>query len=76
LRPDAQTYIYAFMRDDLDLIQGTWAVAELQMEETISGGMLANARVKSRGVDSAVSAWAVTREPRHPRRFRKSHQLM
>jgi uncharacterized protein (TIGR03067 family) len=38
------------MRDDLDLIQGTWAVAELQMEgQTISGGMLANARVEIAG---------------------------
>jgi uncharacterized protein (TIGR03067 family) len=38
------------MRDDLDLIQGTWAVAELQMEgQTISGGMLANARVEITG---------------------------
>jgi uncharacterized protein (TIGR03067 family) len=38
------------MRDDLDLIQGTWAVAELEMEgQTISGGMLANARVEITG---------------------------
>jgi uncharacterized protein (TIGR03067 family) len=38
------------MRNDLDLIQGTWAVAELQMEgQTISGGMLANARVEITG---------------------------
>ena len=38
------------MRDDLDLLQGTWAVTELQMEgQTISGGMLANARVEITG---------------------------
>jgi uncharacterized protein (TIGR03067 family) len=38
------------MREDLDLVQGTWAVAELQMEgQTISGGMLANARVEITG---------------------------
>jgi uncharacterized protein (TIGR03067 family) len=38
------------MRDDLDLIQGTWAVMELEMEgQTISGGMLANARVEVTG---------------------------
>jgi len=50
LRPNAQFYIYAFMRVDLDLIQGTWAVAELEMEgQTISGGMLSNARVEVTG---------------------------
>jgi uncharacterized protein (TIGR03067 family) len=38
------------MRDDLDMIQGTWAVAELEMEgQTISGGMLSNARVEISG---------------------------
>lgn len=38
------------MRDHLDLIQGTWAVSELEMEgQTISGGMLANARVEVTG---------------------------
>ena len=38
------------MRDDLDLIQGTWAVTELQMEgQTLSGGMLSNARVEITG---------------------------
>jgi uncharacterized protein (TIGR03067 family) len=38
------------MRDDLDLLQGTWAVTELEMEgQTISGGMLANARVEITG---------------------------
>jgi uncharacterized protein (TIGR03067 family) len=38
------------MRDDLELIQGSWAVSELQMEgQTISGGMLANARVEITG---------------------------
>jgi uncharacterized protein (TIGR03067 family) len=38
------------MRDDLDLLQGTWAVTELQMEgQTISGGMLSNARVEISG---------------------------
>ena len=38
------------MRDDLELIQGTWAVAELEMEgQTLSGGMLANARVEITG---------------------------
>lgn len=50
LRPTSQFYIYALMRDDLDLIQGAWAVAELEMEgQTISGGMLANARVEITG---------------------------
>ena len=50
MRPTPQFYIYAFMRDDLDLLQGTWAVAELEMEgQTISGGMLANARVEVTG---------------------------
>ena len=34
------------MQNDLDLLQGSWNVSELQMEgQTISGGMLANARV-------------------------------
>jgi uncharacterized protein (TIGR03067 family) len=34
------------MQKDLDLLQGSWNVSELQMEgQTISGGMLANARV-------------------------------
>jgi uncharacterized protein (TIGR03067 family) len=38
------------MRNDMDSIQGAWAVAELQMEgQTISGGMLANARVEITG---------------------------
>src|SRR4051812_1641345 len=38
------------MRNELDMIQGAWAVAELQMEgQTISGGMLANARVEITG---------------------------
>src|SRR5262245_43858474 len=38
------------MRDDLDLLQGTWAVVELEMEgQTISGGMLANERVEITG---------------------------
>jgi uncharacterized protein (TIGR03067 family) len=38
------------MRNDLESIQGAWAVAELQMEgQTISGGMLANARVEITG---------------------------
>jgi uncharacterized protein (TIGR03067 family) len=38
------------MRTDLDLIQGTWAVSELEMEgQTISGGMLSNARVEITG---------------------------
>ena len=38
------------MRDDLDRIQGTWAVAELEMEgQTISGGMLSSARVEVTG---------------------------
>lgn len=50
MRPTSQFYIYGFMRDDLDLIQGTWAVAELEMEgQTISGGMLSNARVEVTG---------------------------
>jgi uncharacterized protein (TIGR03067 family) len=50
LRTNAQFYIYDFMRDDLDLLQGSWAVAELEMEgQTISGGMLANARVEITG---------------------------
>lgn len=50
MRRASQFYIYAFMRDDLDLLQGTWAVAELEMEgNTISGGMLANARVEVTG---------------------------
>jgi len=34
------------MKDDLDLLQGSWNVSELEMEgQTISGGMLSNARV-------------------------------
>jgi len=38
------------MRDDLDMLQGAWAVVELEMEgQTISGGMLANARVEITG---------------------------
>lgn len=50
MRPNPQFYIYAFMGDDLDLIQGTWAVTELEMEgQTISGGMLSNARVEITG---------------------------
>jgi len=35
------------MRNDLERIQGTWSVVELEMEgQTISGGMLGNARVE------------------------------
>jgi uncharacterized protein (TIGR03067 family) len=38
------------MQDDLARMQGTWSVAELEMEgQTISGGMLANARVEITG---------------------------
>lgn len=34
------------MQNDLELLQGSWDVSELEMEgQTISGGMLANARV-------------------------------
>jgi len=34
------------MQNDMDLLQGSWNVSELQMEgQTISGGMLSNARV-------------------------------
>ena len=38
------------MRNDLDRMQGAWSVLELEMEgQTISGGMLANARVEISG---------------------------
>ena len=38
------------MRNDLDFLQGTWAVAELAMEgQTLSGAMLDNARVEISG---------------------------
>jgi len=50
LRPLPHFYINGLMRDELDLLQGAWAVAELEMEgQTISGGMLANARVEITG---------------------------
>ena len=38
------------MRNDLDRMQGAWSVLELEMEgQTISGGMLGNARVEISG---------------------------